>query len=128
MKLVLAFKGLGLAANQTISHPIYLHIEILAIHLKMYGLQVSIWSLNLTYCFVFLAIAGMVFAFVQKANSTKQQCNYKDETKDSCYPPIEPLPHFDWKSEEPVKIRPFRPKYHLTMGMCQKPEDRSRLM
>lgn len=94
----------------------------------MYGLQVSMMSLNLAYCFVFLAIAGVFFAFVQKANLTKQQRNYKDDTKDSFYPPIEPLPHFDWKSEDPVKIRPFKPKYHLTMGMFQKSEDRSQLM
>ena len=33
------------------------------------------------------------------------------------YNDIDPLRSFDWKSEEPIQIRPFKPKYHLTMGM-----------
>jgi len=33
------------------------------------------------------------------------------------YYQIEPLRHFDINSAEPIKIRPFKPKYHLTMGM-----------
>lgn len=35
----------------------------------------------------------------------------------SPYPPIEPLPDFDWKTKEPIKLRPFKPKYNLTMSM-----------
>ncbi|KAN0083061.1 Protein of unknown function (DUF3445) domain containing protein [Elaphomyces granulatus] len=33
------------------------------------------------------------------------------------FPPIEPLENFDWKSTEPPKFRPFKPKYHLTMAL-----------
>lgn len=33
------------------------------------------------------------------------------------YPPIEPRTNFDWKTTEPEKYRPFKGKYHLTMGM-----------
>ena len=33
------------------------------------------------------------------------------------FPTIESLEGFDWKTTEPIKIRPFKPKYHLTMGM-----------
>ena len=29
---------------------------------------------------------------------------------------IAPLPDFDWRNTEPLKFRPFKPKYHLTMG------------
>lgn len=32
------------------------------------------------------------------------------------YPPIEPRTNFDWKTTEPEKYRPFKGKYHLTMG------------
>lgn len=32
------------------------------------------------------------------------------------YEAIEPLPKFDWASTEPIRIRPFKPKYHMTMG------------
>lgn len=36
------------------------------------------------------------------------------------YEDIEPLQKFDWSTTEPIQIRPFKPKYHLTMGMhCQ---------
>ncbi|PQE27970.1 HRQ family 2 protein [Rutstroemia sp. NJR-2017a WRK4] len=35
----------------------------------------------------------------------------KDDTS------IIPLEEFDWRTTEPVKIRPFKPKYHLTMGL-----------
>jgi hypothetical protein len=30
---------------------------------------------------------------------------------------ITPLTDFDWNTTEPTKIRPFKPKYHLTMGI-----------
>lgn len=33
------------------------------------------------------------------------------------YDSIEPLEDFDWSTTEPIRIRPFKPKYHLTMGM-----------
>jgi hypothetical protein len=32
------------------------------------------------------------------------------------YQDIEPLHDFDWESTPPMKLRPFKPKYHLTMG------------
>lgn len=34
----------------------------------------------------------------------------------SVYQDITPLPNFDWKTTEPLKQRPFKAKYHLTMG------------
>ncbi|EAW09739.1 heme-dependent oxidative N-demethylase family protein [Aspergillus clavatus NRRL 1] len=33
------------------------------------------------------------------------------------YPPIDPLPDFDWQTTEPLVFRPFKPKYHLTMAL-----------
>ncbi|KIW97720.1 uncharacterized protein Z519_01304 [Cladophialophora bantiana CBS 173.52] len=32
------------------------------------------------------------------------------------FPPIEEQPDFDWEATEPLRFRPFKPKYHLTMG------------
>lgn len=29
---------------------------------------------------------------------------------------VDTLVGFDWKTTEPLKHRPFKPKYHLTMG------------
>jgi hypothetical protein len=34
----------------------------------------------------------------------------------AAYDAIEPLKDFDWKTTPPLKLRPFKPKYHLTMG------------
>jgi hypothetical protein len=36
----------------------------------------------------------------------------------AAYYAINPLSDFDWKSTPPIKIRPFKPRYHLTMGEC----------
>ncbi|KAF2457881.1 hypothetical protein BDY21DRAFT_385566 [Lineolata rhizophorae] len=33
------------------------------------------------------------------------------------YDNIEPLLDFDWASTEPLKLRPFKPKYHLSMAL-----------
>ncbi|KAF2473473.1 uncharacterized protein BDR25DRAFT_283035 [Lindgomyces ingoldianus] len=33
------------------------------------------------------------------------------------YTQIEPLPNFNPETTEPIKIRPFKPKYHLTMAL-----------
>jgi len=45
--------------------------------------------------------------------SRKQQRSLEPEQG---YPPIESLPDFDWSQTEPIKLRPFKPKYNLTMG------------
>jgi hypothetical protein len=34
------------------------------------------------------------------------------------FPSIEEQEDFDWKITEPLQFRPFKPKYHLTMGEC----------
>lgn len=36
----------------------------------------------------------------------------------AAYYAISPLSDFDWKSTPPIKLRPFKPNYHLTMGEC----------
>ncbi|KAA8629705.1 hypothetical protein SMACR_12077 [Sordaria macrospora] len=32
-------------------------------------------------------------------------------------PKIVPLPDFNWKTTEPLKFRPFKPRYHITMAL-----------
>jgi hypothetical protein len=34
----------------------------------------------------------------------------------AAYDAIEPLKDFDWKTTPPLNLRPFKPRYHLTMG------------
>lgn len=34
-----------------------------------------------------------------------------------CYTNITPLSDLDWEHEAPLSLRPFKPTYHLTMGM-----------
>ncbi|OOF99844.1 hypothetical protein ASPCADRAFT_126737 [Aspergillus carbonarius ITEM 5010] len=42
----------------------------------------------------------------------------KHETQNqNTYPPIIPLPNFNWETTEPTKYRPFKPKYHLSMAL-----------
>lgn len=38
------------------------------------------------------------------------------DVEPTCYPQIESLAEFCWETKEPVKIRPFKPKYNLTMS------------
>ncbi|CBF83819.1 heme-dependent oxidative N-demethylase family protein [Aspergillus nidulans FGSC A4] len=33
------------------------------------------------------------------------------------YPPVTPLPSFNWETTEPLVFRPFKPKFHLTMAI-----------
>jgi hypothetical protein len=39
-----------------------------------------------------------------------------DEDLEDAYYNIEPLNDFDLDAEEPFKARPFKAKYHMTMG------------
>jgi hypothetical protein len=37
-------------------------------------------------------------------------------SEENPYSDIDPLSNFDWQATEVLKLRPFKPKYHLTMG------------
>ncbi|KAL2860614.1 hypothetical protein BJX68DRAFT_89361 [Aspergillus pseudodeflectus] len=47
-------------------------------------------------------------------NNGKTTENAQEPTS---YPPINPLPNFNWEDTPPLAIRPFKPKYHLTMAI-----------
>jgi len=48
------------------------------------------------------------------SNDKKQAPEQEDALK--AYQNIEPLQDFDLEFTPPMKLRPFKPKYHLTMG------------
>lgn len=75
-----------------------------------------------------VAVLWLVFRYVQRTRM-KDRVHPPVDSKSSApvsenedalaaYQNIEPLSDFDWASTPPIKIRPFKPKYHLTMGMC----------
>ncbi|KAB2577172.1 hypothetical protein BFW01_g2316 [Lasiodiplodia theobromae] len=41
----------------------------------------------------------------------------KEQPDKEAYYAITPLRDFDWRETKPIKIRPFKPKYHLTMAL-----------
>lgn len=73
------------------------------------------WAMFLCVC---LASSIILFRAKQK-NASKSQVLPISKEKDepTAYPPVKPLPDFDWEQKEPLKLRPFKPKYNLTMSM-----------
>jgi hypothetical protein len=51
---------------------------------------------------------------IPPSNEKKNASEQDDPLR--AYRDIEPLHDFDWESTPPMKLRPFKPKYHLTMG------------
>jgi len=78
----------------------------------------SIWS-TLFCCVGLFSGLALLISKTQKpleaANATESLS--KTVSRQDGYPKVEPLPDFDWKITEPIKIRPFKPKYNLTMSM-----------
>ncbi|KAL9112188.1 MAG: hypothetical protein Q9227_003565 [Pyrenula ochraceoflavens] len=82
--------------------------------LKSASIFTKINYTNITLCAVFLVIA--VF---QARNGLKKQKAYesaKHAVLDAPgFPSIEKLDGFKWEEAEPIKLRPFKKTYHLTM-------------
>jgi hypothetical protein len=69
---------------------------------------------NFAMLLVFLFIAIRQVKAKQKAAEKygyENRCIKRPE-----FPPVEEQPDFEWEKTEPIKLRPFKPKYHLTMG------------
>ncbi|KAL1594119.1 hypothetical protein SLS59_008953 [Nothophoma quercina] len=47
----------------------------------------------------------------------RQDSVLSDENAEDAYYNITPLPDFDVDAEEPIKARPFKPKFHMTMAI-----------
>jgi len=56
------------------------------------------------------AVASAIF------ENTKSIVEQEDPLE--AYYAINPLSDFEWESTPPIKLRPFKPNYHLTMGEC----------
>lgn len=65
-------------------------------------------------CVVVCVCLLSIFALFTRRYTKSLHIN--ETASPSPYPPIEPLPDFDWKTKEPIKLRPFKPKYNLTMS------------
>ena len=77
-----------------------------------YALLASAAVLWLTHRFViYLHARGNA---IPQSNEKKNAPEQEDPLR--TYQDIEPLHDFDWESTPPMKLRPFKPKYHLTMG------------
>lgn len=81
----------------------------------------------MSYYYALLASAALfclVYRYVTYHCGTNTAIPQSDEKKKAleqqdplrAYQDIEPLNDFDWESTPPMKLRPFKPKYHLTMG------------
>ncbi|GFF49796.1 hypothetical protein IFM51744_07175 [Aspergillus udagawae] len=69
---------------------------------------------------VFLVLGFGTFAFASACYCKIKTIPSKHETSSEAetgYPPITALPNFNWEATEPLVFRPFKPKYHLTMGL-----------
>jgi hypothetical protein len=51
-----------------------------------------------------------------QSGTTRRDSAVSDKSLEDAYYNIEPLSGFDLETEEPIKARPFKPKYHMTMG------------
>lgn len=65
---------------------------------------------RLNYTTMLISYQKAVLATIPKDDKPKEQPDKE------AYYAITPLRDFDWRETKPIKIRPFKPKYHLTMG------------
>lgn len=64
-----------------------------------------------------LAIFLIWRSWFQKRRTTEDVAfSHNEKSTVDPYQDIEPLHDFDWSRTQPIKIRPFKPKYHMTMG------------
>lgn len=79
----------------------------------------------MSYVYISLALLATVYLVLRYWQHTKpvNKIDARFEEKHTvekdplaAYRDIEPLHDFHWESTPPVKLRPFKPKYHLTMG------------
>ncbi|EXJ57278.1 hypothetical protein A1O7_07625 [Cladophialophora yegresii CBS 114405] len=78
------------------------------------------WFTLGNYSNVILLIVFLLLAFNQirrKQNEAKKAGFEKRYLKAPEFPEVEELPDFDWRTTEPLQLRPFKPKYHLTMAL-----------
>lgn len=77
----------------------------------------SVWSSLFCSASLFSSLVLLFIAFRKLFNSKPNvESHIEEKPHEDGYPPVEPLPEFDWKTKDPIKIRPFKAKYNLTMS------------
>jgi hypothetical protein len=77
------------------------------------------WFTLGNYANVILLVAVLLIALnqIRLKNNERKRIGYeKRYLRAPEFPEVEELVDFDWKTTEPLQLRPFKPKYHLTMG------------
>ncbi|KAJ9610198.1 hypothetical protein H2200_004975 [Cladophialophora chaetospira] len=77
------------------------------------------WFTLGNYSNVILIVFFLALAFnqIRRKNNEGKRIGYeKRYLKSPEFPEVEEQPEFDWKTTEPLQLRPFKPKYHLTMA------------
>ncbi|EEH19998.2 hypothetical protein PABG_02257 [Paracoccidioides brasiliensis Pb03] len=69
-----------------------------------------------------LVLCSLLMMVVQRQRASKRaeiekQKKFEAILSTSDFPPVEPLKDFNWEKTEPLKLRPYKPKYHLTMAL-----------
>jgi hypothetical protein len=84
----------------------------------------------MSYYYALLASAAALWlvyrcvTYRRSTNTANPQLNGEKKAPEqddplNAYQDIEPLHDFGWESTPPIKLRPFKPKYHLTMGKVE---------
>ncbi|KZF24857.1 hypothetical protein L228DRAFT_265370 [Xylona heveae TC161] len=92
----------------------------------MGSVEQLLFNHNNTIVSVASAITAVVLLLTwHRRRSQQQQLQQQNasisgaQEKPKTFPKIEPHPEFDWQATPPVKFRPFKPKYHLSMSISR---------
>lgn len=86
----------------------------------MEDLKKASWFTLGNYSNVILLVFFLLLAFnqIRRKQAEAKRAGYEKRfLKAPEFPEIEEQPDFDWKSTEPLQLRPFKAKYHLTMAL-----------
>ncbi|KAF2006887.1 hypothetical protein P154DRAFT_454671 [Amniculicola lignicola CBS 123094] len=83
-------------------------------------IQLDLIRLSHSWVLVLIGVVWVVYRRIRQGKSVKLDGpseNAKPQSPTNAYYDIEPLKDFNLETTEPIKIRPFKPKYHLTMAI-----------
>lgn len=88
----------------------------MGLSLDMGGLSYR-WGLLLLAAVALTLIAGKYLRKSPYSTQSPTEQKQADGSPEDVYYNIEPLRNFDVDAEEPIKARPFKPKFHMTMAI-----------
>src|ERR1700743_1217398 len=72
---------------------------------------------NYSNVILILVFLGIAFNQIRLKQKEAKKAGYEKRfLRAPEFPDVEEQPGFDWKTTEPLQLRPFKPKYFLTMG------------